>query len=124
MTDGSEPIDAAAFANLVEITGGEMEFVDELVDTFLEDARAQVDAMHAAVAGGDVASLGRAAHSLKSGSLNVGALRLGELCRALEEDARGADGVPDAMNRVMEITAAFATAATALLRERVDRIIG
>ena len=31
------PIDAATFANLVEMTGGDLEFVDELVDTYLEE---------------------------------------------------------------------------------------
>jgi HPt (histidine-containing phosphotransfer) domain-containing protein len=123
-TDPIDPIDAAAFANLVEITGGDLEFVDELVDTYLEDARNQVDAMHAAVASGDIVSLGRAAHSLKSGSLNVGAMRLGELSRDLEEAARGGTAVPDAADRILAITAALATVGAALLRARLDRITG
>ena len=31
------PIDAATFVNLVEMTGGDLAFVDELVDTYLEE---------------------------------------------------------------------------------------
>ena len=84
----TDPIDAATFANLVEMTGGELDFVDELVDTYLEDGERQLDAMRAAVEQGDIASLTRAAHSLKSGSLNVGALALGEQCRTLEAAGR------------------------------------
>jgi HPt (histidine-containing phosphotransfer) domain-containing protein len=119
--DVSEPIDGAAFANLVEITGGDLEFVDELVDTFIEDGRAQLDAMHAALAVSDVGALVRPAHSLKSASLNVGALRLGELCRSLEETARTTAEVPDVAHRVMEIVAGFDAVRAALLHEREQR---
>lgn len=117
----TDPIDATVFAALVEMTGGELDFVDELVDTYLEDGRNQLDAMNAAVLTGDVASLGRAAHSLKSGSLNVGAMGLGELCRALEEAARSGS-VPDASERVAGIDAGFDDARRELLAERERRV--
>ncbi|MBA2381198.1 MAG: Hpt domain-containing protein [Chloroflexi bacterium] len=116
----TDPIDAAVFAALVEMTGGEIDFVDELVDTYLEDGRNQLDAMRAAVAAEDDRSLGRAAHSLKSGSLNVGAMGLGELCRALEEAARSGS-VPDASERVAAIDAGFDGARRELLAEREHR---
>ena len=38
------------FANLVEMTGGELDFVDELVDTYLDDGESQLAAMRAAAA--------------------------------------------------------------------------
>jgi two-component system sensor histidine kinase BarA len=120
MTDG--PIDQVVFANLVEMTGGEMDFVDELVDTFLEDGERQIDAMRAAVEHADMASLTRAAHSLKSGSLNVGALELGSLFRSLEEAGRSAS-VPDPGASVAPIASAFDAARRALLSER-DRRAG
>lgn len=116
----SGPIDQAVFAGLVEMTGGEMDFVDELVDTFLEDGANQLDAMRAAVEQGDIASLTRAAHSLKSGSLNVGALQLGELCRALEEAGRGG-AVPDADPQIAAIASGFDDARLSLLDERERR---
>jgi HPt (histidine-containing phosphotransfer) domain-containing protein len=116
----ADPIDPAVFANLVEMTDGEMDFVDELVDTFLEDGDRQIAAMRAGVAGGDVEMLSRAAHSMKSGSLNVGALELGGLSRELEEAGRSGS-VPDAAARIAAIDGAFAAARAALLDERSRR---
>ena len=124
MNDGSGPpaIDAAAFANLLEMTGGDVEFVDDLVDTYLEEGVSLVERLRTAAAAGDGATddLLRAAHSLKSSSLNVGALPLGELCRALEADARGGP-VADAGARVDAIEAGFDDARRALLAERERR---
>ncbi len=119
----SGPIDDAVFAGLIEMTGGEMDFVDELVDTYLEDGRNQITSMRAASANGDVPTLGRAAHSLKSGSLNIGATDLAALCRALEEEARG-EAIPDAAARTAAIDVAFGAAADELLDERRRRTAG
>jgi two-component system sensor histidine kinase BarA len=118
-----EPIDPVAFANLVEMTGGEMDFVDELVDTYLEDGERQVAALQAATGAGDVEALVRPAHSLKSSSLNVGALGLGELGRQLEEAAR-TGAVADAADRVAAISFGFEGVRTALLDERARRAQG
>ncbi len=116
----NDPIDAAVFANLVEMTGGDLEFVDELVDTYVEEGATQVAAMRTAAAGGDLDTLTRAAHSLKTGSLNVGAVALGELCRALEEDGRRGTA-DDGELRVSAIESAFDAASTALAAERERR---
>ena len=121
MTDG--PIDPAVFANLVEMTGGEMDFVDELVDTFLADGTAQIELMRATAAGNDLEGLTRAAHSMKSGSLNVGALALGGLSRELEELGRSGS-IPDASERITAIEAAFGSARAALLEARAARASG
>jgi two-component system sensor histidine kinase/response regulator len=118
MTD--MPIDPEVFANLVEMTGGETDFVDELVDTFIEDGGHQITTMREAAASSDLDALGRAAHSLKSGSLNVGALELGSLSRGLEEAGRGGD-VPDPDARIDGIESAFDDARRELLAERVRR---
>jgi HPt (histidine-containing phosphotransfer) domain-containing protein len=114
------PIDRAVFDGLVEMTGGEMEFVDELVDTYLEDGQQQIVALRDAVATADTAALVRPAHSLKSNSLNVGAMTLGEQCRELEEIARSGS-VPDAADRVGAIDDGFASVRDALLAERAAR---
>ena len=121
MTDvGADPIDAAAFANLLEMTGGDQSFVDELVDTYIDEGASLVDRLRTAAATGSTDDLLRAAHSLKSSSLNVGALALGERCRGLEADAR-TGAVPDARGRAEEIAAAFDEARLALLAERERR---
>jgi HPt (histidine-containing phosphotransfer) domain-containing protein len=117
----TEPIlDPIAFAHLIEITGDDLEFVDELVDTYLDDAHTQLEAMRAAAASGDVEALVRPVHSLKSSSANVGAAALAETCRQLEADARGG-AVPDPAARVTECADAFAAAHDALLAERAAR---
>ena len=118
--DDRPAIDPTTFAALVEMTGGEMEFVDELVDTYLEDGERQVAALQAATGASDIEALVRPAHSLKSSSLNVGALGFGELNRALEEAAR-TGGVPDAAARVDAIASGFEGVRTALLDERARR---
>ena len=114
------PIDPAAFANLVEITGGDLEFVDDLVDTYLTDGEQQVAALRAAAASRTGEDLVRPAHALKSSSLNVGALGLGALSRTLEEAARTGP-VPDAVAQVDRIAAAFDDVRAALLDERDRR---
>ena len=116
----TEPaLDMAAFEQLLEITGGDREFLDELVDTYLEDGEAQLGAMRAAVATSDAAAILRPAHTLKSSSANVGAMALAELCRALEADAR-TGVVPDMAARVDRCGAAFADARAALLATRAE----
>ena len=74
---GEPTLDAAALDRLLEITGDDVAFVDELIDTYLEDALVQLAAMDDAAATGDAAALVRPAHSLKSNSENVGAVPRG-----------------------------------------------
>lgn len=113
-------IDPDVFDSLVEMTGGEMEFVDELVDTYLDDGAQQVAALQTALAAGGGEELVRPAHSLKSNSLNIGAMTLGGLCRELEEIAR-TGAVPAAAARVDAIAAGFAEVRQALVEERRRR---
>jgi HPt (histidine-containing phosphotransfer) domain-containing protein len=117
----TEPaIDPATWANLVEMTGDDLAFIDELVDTYLDEGSAQIAALRAAADRGTVSELVRPAHSMKSSSLNIGALRLGELCRALEEAARSGS-VTGAAAQVDVITSAFDDARRELLAERTRR---
>jgi HPt (histidine-containing phosphotransfer) domain-containing protein len=117
-----QPIDAATFADLLEMTGGDLAFVDDLVDTYLEEGAGLVAALEAGSAG-PADGLVRPAHSLKSSSLNVGALDLGGQCRELEEAARSGP-VPDAGERIAAIAAGFAEVRDALLAERRGRSPG
>jgi HPt (histidine-containing phosphotransfer) domain-containing protein len=115
VTDG--PIDRATFERLLEMAGGDHDFVDELVDTYLEDGASQVDALRAAAAAGDAPAIVRPAHTLKSSSATVGALALADLCRELEADGR-AGSVPDAADRAAAAAQAFADVRAALLELR------
>ena len=117
----NEPaVDPAAFAHLLEITGDDLEFVDELIDTYLEDAAAQIAAMTAAAAANDAAAMERPAHTLKSSSANVGAIALSEACRTLEADGR-AGSVPDAVARVAACAKSLDAVRSELLAARAAR---
>jgi two-component system sensor histidine kinase BarA len=114
------PIDDATFANLIEMTGGDQSFVDELVDTYIDEGERLVADLAAAAAAGNIEDMVRPAHSMKSSSLNVGALELGAVCRALEEDARGGD-VGDPAGRAAAVERGFGEAREELLAERLRR---
>lgn len=89
-------LDAAVLRELRASTGGDDEFVAELLEAYLADGAAQLAAIEAALAAGDAATLVRPAHTLKSSSATVGALRLAELCRGLE--VAGRSGVLDGVD--------------------------
>ena len=116
----SPAIDRGTLDHLLDITGGDVEFLDELVDTYLEDGQAQVAALQAAIAANAIEDLVRPAHTLKSSSANVGALQLADACRDLEAAAR-AGAVDDPAVRVQAIVAGFADARDGLLAARADR---
>jgi len=59
-------------------------FMRELVETFCEDSKQQLDQLRTALEQGDAKTFTRAAHSIKSTSLTFGALAFGELARELE----------------------------------------
>jgi HPt (histidine-containing phosphotransfer) domain-containing protein len=103
-----QPIDAATFAELQEATGAE--FVADLVATFVgEEAPQMLAELRAARAEGAAERFRRAAHSLKSNANTFGALRLGEMARALELGGLPADDAP-----LAALESACADAAAAL----------
>ena len=113
-------LDPAAMARLLEITGDDAAFVDELVDAFIAAAATLVVALRGAPAAGDAAPAVRPAHSLKSNSMNVGATVLAELTGAIEMDGR-AGAIPDLAARAAAVETEFAGVREALLAERAAR---
>ena len=79
-------IDQATFEELKQISGAD--FINELIDAFLEDAPNMIRQMETALATGDVESFRRNAHSLKSNANTFGATELGGLAKELEGMAR------------------------------------
>jgi len=113
-------LDPTAMVRLLEITGDDIAFVDELVDTFLDDATTQLDALRLAAESGDISAAIRPAHSLKSNSLNVGATTLADLTRSIELDGRSGS-IPDLADRVRAVETEFTGVRDALLAERATR---
>lgn len=81
-------IDPTVFAAMVADTGDDATFINELIDTFCVDSLKLLEQMHAALALNNVDEFRRAAHSLKSNSANLGAVRLSGLAKELEMIAR------------------------------------
>ena len=81
-------LDPAKLEELAELADGDLEFVADLLETYLSDALPRVENLDAALATGDLESVGALAHALKSGSANVGAVIASKHFAALEEAVR------------------------------------
>ncbi|HEX2586194.1 MAG TPA: response regulator, partial [Steroidobacteraceae bacterium] len=74
-------------SKLDELTGGDTEFLIELVEAFNQSATQIVDELQNASAKQDRTAIGRAAHKLKGASANMQISSIRELCAALEGHA-------------------------------------
>jgi HPt (histidine-containing phosphotransfer) domain-containing protein len=79
-------IDATIFNELKQMSGED--FINELIDAFLEDGPNMIDNMQAALQAKDVETFRRNAHSLKSNANTFGATELGVMAKELEYMAR------------------------------------
>jgi HPt (histidine-containing phosphotransfer) domain-containing protein len=79
-------IDRNTFAELSETMGDD--FIKELVTAYLEDTPQQIETLKQALTAGDADAFRRAAHTIKSTSLNFGASGLAGQARQLEELGR------------------------------------
>jgi HPt (histidine-containing phosphotransfer) domain-containing protein len=79
-------IDREAWEMMKSMT--EPAFLVELIDVYLNDAPELIEQMRTGITAGDIASVRRAAHSLKSNSATFGATRLAAVSRALEMIAK------------------------------------
>jgi CheY-like chemotaxis protein len=103
-------VDAVILDDLRDIM--EDEFA-RLIRQYLDNAPKQLEALDEAARKGDVAELVRPAHSLKSSSANVGAMRLSALAREVEHDARSNRGTT-AVAALPSLREAFAATAREL----------
>jgi HPt (histidine-containing phosphotransfer) domain-containing protein len=84
MTEGDlmPVIDPATFEELKQMSGED--FINELIDAFLDDAPNMIQNMQSALDSKDVESFRRNAHSMKSNANTFGATELGALAKELE----------------------------------------
>jgi HPt (histidine-containing phosphotransfer) domain-containing protein len=75
-------IDRATFEELKQMSGAD--FINELIDAFLDDGPNMISQMQTALAAKDVESFRRNAHSLKSNANTFGATELGVLAKEME----------------------------------------
>jgi HPt (histidine-containing phosphotransfer) domain-containing protein len=81
-------IDEKVLDELRASVGGDDDFVRDLIEAFLSDSGAQLDAIESALKADDAEALVRPAHTLKSSSATVGAMELSAAARALEMAGR------------------------------------
>ena len=103
-------IDKATFEELKQMSGED--YINELIDAFLEDAPNMIAAMQTAISTQDVESFRRNAHSLKSNANTFGATELGVLAKELEFMAR--DNNLNVGNKLDVLNEAFNAAAEEL----------
>ena len=81
MTD-TDHLDLETLKELREVMGGEF---PQLIDTFVKDSAMRLQVIADAVDSAEPEAIRRAAHSFKGSAGNMGATRLTQLCRSLEE---------------------------------------
>jgi HPt (histidine-containing phosphotransfer) domain-containing protein len=88
MNDDVAVLDANTLAELRESVGGDDAFIADLVATYCAEAPEHLAAMSAAAEARDAAAVVRPAHTLKSSSAALGALRLAQMAREIEMSGR------------------------------------
>lgn len=108
-------IDKTIFDELKQMSGAE--FINELIDAFLDDAPNMIRNMQAALESADVESFRRNAHSMKSNASAFGAVELAGLAKELEFMAR--ENNLEIGNRLEVVKEAFEKAAAELKEIRL-----
>ena len=82
-------LDSAAIDELRELVDEDTpDFLTDLLQSFLEDARQYLSSLATSLKGGDPVGVMAASHTLKSSSANLGASQLSEFCSEIEAIAR------------------------------------
>ena len=108
-------IDQTTFEELKQISGDD--FINELIDAFLDDAPDMLNNMKSALETKDVESFRRNAHSMKSNANTFGATELGTLAKELEFMAK--ENNLEIGNRLEVLNEAYQTVAEELKGMRV-----
>ena len=115
--EGPATLDPAALATIRELEKrGSTGFVDRVIQAYLDSSPQYLENLAEAIVLKDATAAFKAAHTLKSSSANLGAVRLSELCRELEHNSRAGD-TDDGVRMLSEIKAEFELVQQALSEE-------
>jgi len=78
-------LDEEALTELQDVMEDEF---DVLIETYLKDSVDRISYLRNAIKTSDADAFAKTSHSFKGSSINIGAPRLGELCRKAEEAGR------------------------------------
>lgn len=102
------------FWDLMEDDG---EAVEDLIQTFLDDAPGNVQKIQEAFAAEQMDELGVLAHTMKGSSATLGVMRFSEYCRQIEAACKSNESI-DFAGVIQELTAEFSTAQETLAQWR------
>src|SRR5687768_12148750 len=89
MNDDNVPVfDETVIGDLRNATGDDEAFILDLVATYVAEGDEHVARITAAAEAADAAAMVPVAHTLKSSSAALGAMRLSAICRGIEEAGR------------------------------------
>ena len=95
MSDVAEHI-SIDMERINDATGGDEEFLRDLVEIFLEDTEVRVQEIKDAIAQADLLELKKCAHKLKGSSANMGAIAMWKLAEKLELYGEQNEGIDQA----------------------------
>ena len=107
-------LDEATLADVQASVADDAEFVADLVRTYLADGPTHLAAIADAVAADDAAALVRPAHTLKSSSATVGAMRISARARRIEMAARAGSIDDDTRSDAAQLDADWSATTGAL----------
>jgi HPt (histidine-containing phosphotransfer) domain-containing protein len=98
-----EILDPSIVNELLEV--GDAEFLQDLFETYIEDAHEKIDGITQAMTTGDAQQLGRLAHTFKGASGNIGAIQLSHIAEQLQQMGynNNLDGVEKVVNELKEL---------------------
>ena len=114
MHEDTPILDDAVLAELRDSTGGDDDFVRELVEAYVSEATGYLAAMTAAAEAADAAAIVLPAHTLKSSSATLGAMQLASISRGIEEAGRAGHGA-DLAGAVEQARSAWTVTLAALV---------
>ncbi len=112
-------LDPAPLQDLLSVLGGEFTYMEEVIDSFLEDAPQLLAELRRFVDEGNAEGASRMAHSLKSNGADFGATTFAELCKELETRGR-VGSLEGAADLAAAITAEYDRVAAALVALRYE----
>ncbi len=121
--DRDEPaINQAALDNIRQLQRpGNPDLLQKIVTIYMNDSPGLLNALREAIDQDDAALVRMHAHRFKSGSANLGALRLAELCRQLEEMGRNNE-LQGALTLLSRVENEFKAASVALQQESLGGV--
>jgi len=99
--DTAAVLDEGVLDDLRASVGDDQAFIVDLVETYVTEGATNLDGILAAATMGDPEAIVRPAHTLKSSSASLGAMRLSAIARGLEEAGRA--GISDGLAEAAEL---------------------